>query len=229
MVIYLIGALYFFLLTTATTAGSPFLAEGPAETADNPSVYVSEELKWDNDRKSYSLCWYEGRNHWLAVDFDASEISAMPVITKIRFYTRDDWPNEGYDGFYVAIFSWVDEGPGTIIWPEDGDEYFFEPAGLPHGDVWADLQVNWMCPDYRFVVAVNQYYDEPDCDPLALDDNPKPSGHSWMYVNNAWSKFDPSSLNIDYANLKIRAVVQDSGVEHSMTPASIGRIKTLYR
>lgn len=225
----------FLFLPPALSADIGLLIEGPAEPdGGNPPVYVTEELSWDSGKKSYSICWYDYSNHWLAVDFDASEISATPLITKARFFTRDDWPNEGYDGFEVAILSWSDEhnepdSPESIIWPETGEAQMFVPGGLPHGDVWADIQVNWICPSYRFVVAVNQYYDEPDCDPLALDDNKQPSGHSWMYVTNEWGPYDPSSLNIDYANLMIRAVVQDMGMEHTFAPASFGHIKALYR
>jgi hypothetical protein len=220
----------FLFLPPALSADIGLRIEGPAEPdGGNPPVYVTEELSWDTGKKSYSICWYESSNHWLAVDFDASEVSATPIITKVRFFTRDDWPNEGYDGFKVAIYSWSDDGPGSIIWPEIGEPQLFVPGGLPHGDVWADMQVNWVCSDYRFVVAVNQYYDEPDCDPLALDDNKQPSGHSWMYVTNEWGPYDPSSLNIDYANLMIRAVVQDMGMEHTFAPVSFGHIKALYR
>jgi len=220
----------FLFLPAALSADIGLRIEGPAEPDDgNPHVYVTEELSWDSGQKSYSICWYESSNRWLAVDFDASEISATPIITKVRFFTRDDWPNEGYDGFGVAIFSWFNDEPGDIIWPETGDAQDFVPGGLPHGDVWADMQVNWLCNNPRFVIAVNQYYDEPDCDPLALDDNETPTEHSWMYVTKKWEPFDPSSLNIDYANLMIRAVVQDMGTEHAFATASFGQIKALYQ
>ncbi|UCE27461.1 MAG: hypothetical protein JSW52_01535 [Candidatus Coatesbacteria bacterium] len=221
----------FLFFPAALSADFGLRIDGPADTGGgNPPVYVTQELGWDSGIKSYSICWYDPTNRWLAVDFDASDVTTTPVITKARFFTRDDWPNEGYDGFKVAIYSWSNDEPGTIIWPEDDDEgQLFVPGGLPHGDVWADMQINWTYSDPRFVVAVNQYYDEPDCDPLALDDNDVPSEHSWMFVNNDWDLFDPSSLNIDYANLMIRAVVQDMGTEHTFTPASFGQIKALYK
>jgi hypothetical protein len=230
---YITISFAFLLLATPLSADIGLRIEGPAETdGGNAPVYVTEELSWDSGQKSYSICWYESRNHWLAVDFDASEVSTTPIIAKARFFTRDDWPNEGYEGFEVAIFPWSDDKPGDIsdiIWPETGEPQLFVPGGLPHGDVWADMPVNWVCNDPRFVVAVNQYYDEPDCDPLALDDNETPTGHSWMYVTKEWEPFDPSSLNIDYENLMIRAVVQDMGMEHAFTPVSFGLIKALYQ
>jgi len=228
--VYFLSAFLFFAAALSADVG--LRIDGPADPGDgNPPVYVTEELSWDNGVKSHSICWYESSNRLLAVDFDASEVSAAPVITKARFFTRDDWPNEGYDGFEVAIYSWSndDDQPGSIIWPETGEAQLFVPGGLPHGDVWADMQINWTCPSHRFVIAVNQYYDEPDCDPLALDDNKIPSGHSWMFVNNKWDLFDPSSLNFDYANLMIRAFVQDMGTKQTFTPASFGRIKVLYQ
>jgi hypothetical protein len=229
---YVIRVISLLFISASVPAGTVFLLDGPADSADQFPVFVTDELMWDSGRRSYSLCWYEGRDNWLAVDFDASEISTTPVITKIRVYTRDDWPNEGYDGFKVAIFPFEDDEPGPVespIWPENGEPHLFEPTGLPHGDVWADIQVGWTSPSYLFVVAINQYYDEPNCDPLALDDEVMPSEHNWMCINKSWEPFDPSSLNIEYENIMIRVEVQGSGTEHSITPASLGRIKTLYR
>lgn len=233
---YLICGVAFLMAYGSVNADTLFSLDGPAESVGDVPVFVTDELSWDSGRRSYSLCWYEGRENWLAVDFDASEISPTPYITKIRFFTRDDWPNEGYDGFKVAIFPFEDDEPGSIknpIWPENGEPQLFEPTGLPHGDVWADIQVGWTSPSSLFVIGVNQYYDEPDCDPLALDDNITPSGHNWMYVNNAWAPFDPSSLNIEYENIMIRVEVQGSGTgsttEQAIAPASLGKIKTLFR
>lgn len=218
-----------FLAVTAAATGT-FLFDGPTETESGWGTDEAVELKWDNGFRSYSLCWYEGLDNWLAVDFDTSEVSPTPYVHRVRIFTRDDWPNEGYDGFYVALYSWENEAPGEIIWPTDGAAYFFEPVGLPHGDVWVDVPVKWTAPNNRLVAAVNQYYDEPNCDPLALDTNPIPSGHSWMYYNAVWTPFDSTSLNIPNENLMIRLVVDEStsSPAANLKPESFGKIKSLY-
>ncbi len=229
----LIGLSSFFFISVSVSPAPVFLADGPAEPGTDIPLYVAQELKWDNGIRGYSICWYDGRDNWLGVDFDASSVSATPKIIKIKVFTRDDWPNDRYDGFYVAIYSWVNDAPGSIIWPTDGSAEYFKPEGLPHGDVWAELTVGWVCSSPRFVVAVNQFYDEPNCDPLALDTYLTPSGHNWMCYKGTWSPFDPSSLNIDNENLMIRVVVDESGsaagFDGSRTPASVGRIKALFQ
>jgi hypothetical protein len=71
---------------------------------------------------------------------------------------------------------------------------------------------------------MEQYYDYPECDCFATDDNPTASGHSWQYVEDTWAHYGG---NYGYKNIMLRVVVDSATVE--LTPTSLGRVKALYR
>ncbi len=182
------------------------------------------ELKWDNGTRRWSIAWYMGRDAWVGNDFNLSTISTYRAIAKVRFYSRSNWPNTRWDGFRVGIYNFSGV-PGSLLWPTAGGGYFFKPSGL-QGHIWVDIAIGWTCPSTAFVVAVEQYYNWPNCDPFALDTNPTFMGHSWQYYQGQWSPYEGSSSTAPYRNIMLRAVVNNSTL--GVTPESLGRVKALY-
>ncbi len=193
------------------------LAYGSAATDDQL------ELSWDNGTLRWSLAWYSGADTWVGNDFNLSTISAYRAIEKIRYYTRDNWPNTEWDGFRVGIYSFS-AVPGSLLWPTAGGGYFFKPSGL-HGHIWVDIKIGWTCPSTAFVAAVEQFYNYPRCDPMAIGANPTFRGHSWQYYQGQWSPFYQFNL-APYRNIMVRVVVDNSTL--AVTPTSVGRVKALY-
>jgi hypothetical protein len=188
-----------------------------------PPVYDGErELKWDSGTVMWWMCWPTGLNLWWGNDFDVSTIRKYKGVKTIRVMTRLDWPNEAWDGFRVGIFAF-NRVPGSLMWPTAGGGYFFKPKGETG---WKDVPVSWALPRgvTAFLAAANQYYDYPNVDPWAIDDNPAFKGHSWQYLDGKWEPFYWSGIR-PYQNLMLRVVVAD---DVAVTPTSIGRVKALY-
>jgi hypothetical protein len=181
------------------------------------------ELKWDNGTRRWSLAWYTGAGAWMGNDFDLSTISTYRAVEKVRFYSCDNWPNTRWDGFRVGIYNFS-AVPGSLLWPAAGGGYFFRPSGLS-GHIWVDIAIGWTCPTTAFLVAVEQYYNWPNCDPYALDTNTSFQRHSWEYYRGAWRPFE-SLITGPYRNLMLRVFVDDETV--SVSPTSVGRVKALY-
>ena len=182
------------------------------------------ELGWDNGTRRWNIAWYSGAGAWVGNDFNLSTISAYRALSKIKFYTRSNWPNAQWDGFRVGVFDFSGSVPGSLLWPTGGG-YFFKPSGLS-GHVWVEVNVGWTCPATAFVAAQEQFYNWPNCDPWAVDSNPTFLRHSWQYYGGSWSTI--SSPNIaPYFNLMLRVVVDNETL--ALKPASIGRVKALYR
>jgi hypothetical protein len=192
----------------------------PAASADG-----TLELKWDNGTRRWSWSWYTGIDHWVGNDFDLSTLSGYTAVEKFKLYTRDDWPNVGWDGFHVAVFDFGGGVPGARLWPTSGYGYFFKPSGL-HGHVWVEVNIGWTCPVTAFVAAMEQWYNNPDCDPYTVDDNTVFLGHSW---HRTWSVWEPVSFSPPYdpyRNVMLRVIVSDEAV--NVSPTSVGRVKALF-
>jgi hypothetical protein len=185
------------------------------------------ELGWDNGTRRWNVGWYTGAGSWVANDFDLATISTYRALSKIKFYTRSNWPNAQWDGFRVGVFNFSGSVPGSLMWPTGGGGYFFKPSGLS-GHVWVEINVGWTCPVTAFAAAQEQFYNWPNCDPWAVDTNPTFLRHSWQYYGGSWSPLSSASIEIaPYYNLMLRVVVDNETL--GVAPASLGRVKALYR
>lgn len=198
-------------------------APGAPGPACEPARDAQVELSWDNGTLSYSIAWYTGAGSWVGNDFNISTISTYRAVEKIRFYTRDNWPNSQWDGFRVAFYNFS-AVPGSMLWPTGGGGYFFKPSGL-NGHIWVDIKIGWTCPATAFVAAVEQFYNYPNMDPFALDTNLTFLQHTWQYYGGSWSPLNVGT--IPYRNLMLRVVVDNETL--AVGPASLGRVKALYR
>ncbi len=206
--------------------GADSVVEGGGDAARAVAPFETDdplELSWDNGTRRWSIAWYSGAGAWVGNDFNLSTISTYRAIEKVRFYSRSNWPNTGWDGFRVGIYNFSSV-PGSLLWPTAGGGYFFKPSGL-QGHIWVDIAIGWTCPSTAFVAAVEQYYNYPNCDPFALDSNPTFRGHSWQYYQGSWSPYSSTSV-APYRNVMIRAVVDNSTL--GVAPESLGRVKALY-
>ena len=181
------------------------------------------ELSWDNGTRRWSIAWYTGAGAWVGNDFDLATISGYRAISKIRFYSRSNWPNSQWDGFRLGVFDFRGSVPGSMLWPTGGG-YFFKPSGLS-GHVWVEINICWTCPTTAFVAAEEQFYNWPNCDPFALDTNTTFLRHSWEYYGGNWGLL--STAGDPYRNLMLRVVVDNETL--AVSPASLGRVKALYR
>lgn len=180
-------------------------------------------LKWDNGTRKYFVWWYTGAGAWVGNDFSLAP-GHRPKIKSIRVHTTSVWPNDRWDGFRVALFSFAGV-PGSMIWPPGATVgAFFKPSGFS-GHVWAECPVGWTAPAARFVAAMDQTYSAPACDPFAVDTNPSFLHHSWRkYTTFAWEEFE--SPADPYRNLMLRVLVEDATPAE---PSSFGRVRALYR
>jgi hypothetical protein len=77
------------------------------------------------------------------------------------------------------------------------------------------------------LAAQEQFYNYPNCDPFALDNNTTFRGHSWQYYEGSWAPYERSTDPV-YRNLMIRVWVEPGQEFHGVAPSSIGRVKALY-
>jgi hypothetical protein len=150
--------------------------------------------------------------------------TAHVKILKFKFYTRDNWPNQAWDGFRLGFFNYAGGIPGSQIWPTSGGGYFFKPSGA-NGHVWVECDINWTCPTNKFVASEEQFYNWPNCDPFSLDNNTTRVGHAWEYYGGSWA---PHQGYEGYYNLMIRVWVETGQEFPGVSPSSIGRVKALY-
>jgi len=213
------------MLAAAAAWGADFVVETvPSAPAVREAAATDDavELSWDNGTRQWSMAWYTGAGAWVGNDFDLATISTYRAVEKVRFYTRDNWPNAQWDGFRVGFYDFKGAVPGSRLWPTSGVGYFFKPSGL-HGHVWVEINIGWTCPTTAFVAAVEQFYNHPDCDPFALDSNRTFRGHSWQYYEGQWK---PNTGYQGYRNVMLRVIVDNSTL--AVTPTSVGRVKALY-
>jgi hypothetical protein len=196
---------------------------GPAANAPREAD-GTRALAWDSGNPSWLIAWRGGEGTWVANDFDVSTVKTFPYIRKVRFYSTPSWPNGSWDGCYLAIYSFSGSVPGSIMWPTAGKARFV--TGTSSSYAWQDFTVNWALPDgvRRFVAALDQYFNYPNCDPHMVDDNVSFLGHSWAYYQGNWH---PLTNKTGYYNLMLRVVV-DNDHNPAVGPASAGRIKALF-
>jgi hypothetical protein len=188
-----------------------------------PGYDSTVELKWDIGIGNWWLVWITASGIYVGVDFDISTIKTYSGVKTFRIALRNDWPNQGWDGGRIALFSAQGGVPGSIIWPTSGTPKYVLPTGASG---WQEFDVSWVLPGAkRFLAAWEQFYNYPNCDPFNLDNNTTFTGHSWRYVGGAW---EPMTSSIDpYRNITIRVVV-DNEQNPAVMPASVGRVKALY-
>jgi len=191
-------------------------AAGPASGTD-----ARFELKWDDGSPTWLKIWYTGVEAWAANDFDISTLGGSWWIETIRVMSGASWPNGVWDGFRLGVYSFAGGVPGSRVY----GPRFVRGGGA--GYRWCDFNFGmweWSLGGYpEFMVGVEQYYDYPNCDPYTLDGNRTFLRHSWQYYAAYWQ---PMEGSFGYRNLMVRVVISDL---MAVTPASLGRVKALYK
>lgn len=228
-----LAVIYLAACAAAAFAADTAIWRADAAARSKPGSYpgVTRELRWDNGTRSYLVCWYTGKDSWAGNDFEArfDNLTKHVRIVGVRVYTSNRWPNERWDGFRVALYDFAGEPepqPGQKLWPQTGTGRFFKPSG-PNGEYWVEVPVGWTTSNVSFVAAIEQVYDQPRCDPFAVDSNPIFLRHSWSYYRSSWQRLETTSD--PYFNLMLRVVVEDLGGFPAVAPTSFGRVKALYR
>jgi hypothetical protein len=216
-------AFAFTAIMAGAAWGADCVVERAAPTAAAPEPPATDdtvELKWDSGFSRWWLCWYTGADTWVGNDFDISTISGYRAVQAIKLQSRSDWPNVGWDGFRLGIFDFKGGVPGSLLWGPK----FVVPTGSTG---WKEFSVGWTLPSgvYKFLAGQEQYYNYPTCEPFAVDSNPTPVRHSWMYMRGSWSPFEVSGVG-PYRNVMLRVIVNNATL--ALTPTSIGRVKALY-
>ncbi|MEE9455558.1 MAG: hypothetical protein V3W11_00215 [bacterium] len=180
------------------------------------------ELKWDNGTRRWNIAWYTGAGSWVGNDFDISTLGASWWIETIKVMSGASWPNGRWDGFRLGVFTFSGGLPGSRL---HGPRFV---RGSGPGYRWCGFNFGmweWALGAHkRFVVAVEQYYNYPDCDPFFVDDNPTFMGHSWQYYGGRWRLFSQVQF-LPYRNVMLRVIINDT---IAVTPTSLGRVKALY-
>lgn len=183
-------------------------------------------LGYDSGIVGYSICWYEGDDHWVANDFTLGD--GGREVFSMLIATRKDWPDYGFDGFYVAIFGDMDGLPGAMVWPETGPKYVSgdEIEGTFDG-IWVEVGVEADIEQNRIYAAMEQYYNYPNSDPYCVDNNPVDREHSWEKAGSIWERMDTGDLGaITNNNLMLRLSVES---KKSLITSSLGSIKAMYK
>jgi hypothetical protein len=186
-----------------------------------PSPYDGTmELTWDSGSSRWWSAFYSGADAWVANDFDITTLSSYNIVHKIKVQGRIGWPNWVWDGFRLGVYGFSGGVPGSLLWGPT----FVVPTGTTG---WKEFSVNWVLPGgvTQFLAAQEQFYNLPDCDAYAIDSNPTFLGHSWEYYAEIWSRYD-NPQTAPYRNLMIRVIMNDLV---DVAPASLGRVKALYR
>jgi hypothetical protein len=200
-------------------------AHAGSSVAEAPGYDNTSELSWDSGIGRWWLVWYTGADSWVGNDFDVSTIKTYGGLKTMRIQLRYDWPNVGWEGGRIAVFSFAGGVPGSIMWPTSGNPQFVMPTGATG---WKDFAVTWVLPGAKkFLAGWEQFYNwPPGADPFMIDNNPTFMGHSWQYMRGAWAPFEQSNI-APYRNVMLRMVV-DNEQNPAVSPSSIGRVKALY-
>ena len=189
-----------------------------APYAEPPASDATLELKWDNGTALAFFANETGAGYWVGNHWDLSTISCYRTIIAVKIYSCIPWPNFRWDGLRLGIYAFAGGTPTSLLW---GPKYF--KATLA-SEGWCDYSVGWTLPagNKAFVAAAEQYYDFPNVDPFAVDNNTTFRGHSWECQTGRWVKLHGVG---DFRNLMLRVVVSNTPGE---TPMSLGRVKALY-
>jgi hypothetical protein len=208
------------LIAAGAWAADMVVEKAPPATTigESPNYDATVELKWDSGATSWLIVWYTGAGAWVANDFDISTVKTYPHIQNIKMYCYMAWPNGRWDGFRLGVYSFPGGVPGSLIW---GPEFV-----MPTATGWNNFSVDWTLPSglKKFLPAMEQFYNYPNCDPHVVDNVPGNSGHSWLYYGGNWG---PLTNGTGYYNLMLR-VIMDNEHNPGVTPTSVGRVKALY-
>ena len=190
------------------------------EAVELPAYDAEFELKWDDGRPTWFMSWNTGADSWVGNDFDISTLGASWWIETIKVMSGASWPNGRWDGFRLGVFTFSGGLPGSRL---HGPR---SVRGSGAGDRWCGFNFGmweWALGGHkRFVVAVEQYYNHPNCDPYILDGNRRFQGHSWQCQGGKW---EPLVGIAGYRNLMLRVIINDL---MAVSPTSLGRVKALY-
>lgn len=201
-------------------------AHAGSSVAEAPGYDNTNELKWDNGFTYWWLAWYTGADMWVGNDFDVSTIKTYGGLKTMRVKLRSDWPNVGWDGGRIAVYSFAGGVPGSIMWPTSGNPQFVIPTGA--SAAWQDFDVSWVLPGVKkFLPAWEQFYNNPACDPFAPDTNVTFLEHSWLFSQGTWKPYAVTGPSEPYRNISLRMIV-DNEQNRAVSPSSIGRVKALY-
>lgn len=193
-------------------------------TFTSAALAVEVELKWDNGTPSYAVNVPGINADWFGNDVTvASTLKTTHMsVRRFRVYTADDWPNAGWEGFFLSLYDFRGV-PASRIWPTAGGPAFFKPAGT--GWNWYDYALDFPLERTTFLAAAEAAYAWPNCDPLMVDTNPTSRRHSWAYYRGSWTRLEGP---YGYSNLMLRVVVETRATYPGVTPSSWGRVKGLY-
>lgn len=204
------GAIFVLCLGAASAAvvatASDYGGAEPLLPGDG-SVWLS----WDNGTPNNINVTLPG---WIGHEFDVSTLENYSYVNKFRMYMRA-WPNRRWDGGRIGIYGVSGGVPGSLLW---GPSFV-----TPTREGWNDFDVDYFLGSRpRFLAFWDHVYNYPNGDTLCFDTGPARS-HLWMYYGGTWGPYTGVE-----ANLMLRVRVDD---EHNpaVAPASIGRVKALYR
>jgi hypothetical protein len=188
------------------------------------ALAAQHELRWDNGVFRYAVHFQKGKGTWAAIDFDTSTLKTTKWrLNRVRAYLA--WTtNERWDGMRLAVFDLAGGKPGKIIWPKSGTPKFVMPYGTPrYICTWCEFPVGYELPRHEFVVALEQFYNHPNCDSYGV-------GYGRGFgEQHTWFKYGAQDWELTgIGNWMFRAVVAGP-TNISVAPASLGRVKALYR
>jgi hypothetical protein len=183
------------------------------------------ELKYDTGAQALQLGWYTGAGRWVGNAFDVSTLKTKHnIVREMKFYTSPYWPDNQFNGFRLALFDFSAGRPGAKLWPAE-EGRFVKPGGTEgFKTFWVDYYIS----QNKFVAAVEQFYDYPNCDPYFCDTNP-------TFLNYSWQKDGPAAWvplvghsSYPYRNLMLRVIFRTGFSDIGVAPTSLGRVKALY-
>ena len=197
-----------------TVAGPPYW--GPR--APGGGTDATLELKWDSGTLiAGGFAFYTGAGLWAGVDFNISTLAAYHYVSAGKLYYYPNWPNNIFEGNRMAVWSFVGSVPGSIL---SGPTYV---RGTAHG--WNTYANGYdLASTTAFVMAFEQYYNYPNCDPVICYSTQADYTHSWYYYTGAWHPI--GGLGNGNFPIMTRAFVSDQGI--GVAPASLGRVKAMY-
>ncbi|UCH77869.1 MAG: hypothetical protein JSU81_09100 [Candidatus Coatesbacteria bacterium] len=188
-----------------------------------PALGAEHELQWDNGVFRIAVHYQYGEGTWAGLDFDTSTLKTSNWRLK-RVRANLGWTgNERWDGMRLAIFDMAGGKPGKIIWPKTGTPKLVMPYGTPRLIcTWCEFGVGYDLPAPKFVVALEQYLDHPNCDSYGLGyGRGFAEKHTWLKYRN--TKWELTGMGV----WMLRAVVAGP-TNIGVSPTSLGRVKALY-
>ena len=181
------------------------------------------ELQWANGVLRYAVHFRNGKDTWAGIDFDTSTLKTTKWRLK-RVRANLGWTtNERWDGMRLAIFDMAGGKPGKIIWPKSGTPKFVMPYGTPRYICsWCEFPVGCELPLHKFVVALEQFYNHPNCDSFGV-------GHGRGFAErHTWFKYWNTDWEITPIGVWMFRAVVAGPTNISVAPTSLGRVRALY-